>query len=186
MKNTYLTSHFPLFAILLFSLSFAVYTEQQVSSFLQDIGLYQGMMEVMSEAGIKISILLFCMLFYFMLFAAFKLVAGTILELSLLFFSKDQEGEALRQIRGGSWIYLGAGLISLLLVSSAAALGGLFLTTAIIYFTYFLFRVRHFISASGVVGVLFLHGSFWTVLFLSIGYAGLRLYNSFIESLPPL
>nr|WP_252314544.1 DUF5366 family protein [Sinobaca sp. H24] len=85
------------------------------------------MMEVMSEAGIKISILLFCMLFYFMLFAAFKLVAGTILELSLLFFSKDQEGEALRQIRGGSWIYLGAGLISLLLVSSAAALGGLLL-----------------------------------------------------------
>nr|WP_252314543.1 DUF5366 family protein [Sinobaca sp. H24] len=60
------------------------------------------------------------------------------------------------------------------------------MTAAIIYFTYFLFRTRHFISAPGLMGVLFLHGSFWTVLFLSIGYAGLRLYNSFIESLPAL
>ncbi|MCU6601568.1 YufK family protein [Peribacillus frigoritolerans] len=48
-----------------------------------------------------------------MVFAALKLISDTILELSLLFFSKDSEGKALNSVRKGSVIYVIGGACSL-------------------------------------------------------------------------
>jgi hypothetical protein len=106
MKNTYLFSYLPIGAILLFSLSFAIYGELQMLKLFGNLGIYQGMLEFFSEAGIKLALLEFfseagiklallivLLLLFFMVFAALKL--------SLLFFSKDSEGKALNSVRRG-------------------------------------------------------------------------------------
>jgi hypothetical protein len=73
-------------SILLFSLSFAIYGEMQMLKLFGNLGIYQGMLIVL-------------LLLFFMVFAALKLISDTILELSLLFFSKDSEGKALNSVR---------------------------------------------------------------------------------------
>jgi len=101
MKNTYLFSYLPISSILLFSLSFAIYGEMQMLKLFGNLGIYQGMLEFFSEAGIKLALLIVLLLLFFMVFAALKLISDTILELSLLFFSKDSEGKALNSVRRG-------------------------------------------------------------------------------------
>lgn len=86
-------------SILLFSLSFAIYGEMQMLKLFGNLGIYQGMLEFFSEAGIKLALLIVLLLLFFMVFAALKLISDTILELSLLFFSKDSEGKALNNVR---------------------------------------------------------------------------------------
>ncbi|MFS0595620.1 DUF5366 family protein [Peribacillus frigoritolerans] len=54
-----------------------------------NLGIYQGMLEFFSEAGIKLALLIVLLLLFFMVFAALKLISDTILELSLFFFSKE-------------------------------------------------------------------------------------------------
>lgn len=93
MKNTYLFSYLPIGAILLFSLSFAIYGELQMLKLFGNLGIYQGMLEFFSEAGIKLALLIVLLLLFFMVFAALKL--------SLLFFSKDSEGKAMNSVRRG-------------------------------------------------------------------------------------
>ncbi len=86
-------------SILLFSLPFAIYGEMQMLKLFGNLGIYQGMLEFFSEAGIKLALLIVLLLLFFMVFAALKLISDTILELSLLFFSKDSEGKALNSVR---------------------------------------------------------------------------------------
>nr|WP_258832334.1 YufK family protein [Peribacillus frigoritolerans] len=52
-----------------------------------------------------------------------KLISDTILELSLLFFSKDSEGKALNSVRKGSVIYVIGGACSLFSVQFTSGLG---------------------------------------------------------------
>ncbi|MFZ4451819.1 DUF5366 family protein [Salibacterium aidingense] len=184
MKNTYLTSHFPLFSILLFGLSFALYAERLITAWLAEIGLYTGMLEFFSETGIRVTLTFFLLLFFFMIFSALKLIAGTMIELSLLFFSKDKEGEELRKIRSGTWIYFIASLLSLLFIFYPAGIAVTFLAATTVYFIYFVYRVSDSLSGAGMFGLIFFHISFWCVSAAAVGYAGLRLYNSFIKSLP--
>lgn len=88
MKNPYLTSYFPLLAIIMFSLSLSVRTEMEIAAILKNAGIYEGMLEFFSETGIKLSLLTLLMVLFFMVFAAMKLLADTINEVSLLFFFK--------------------------------------------------------------------------------------------------
>ena len=88
MKNTYFIGYFPFIAIVLFSLSFAIYCEVQVLDLFVHLGLYQGMLEFFSETGIKMALLVVLVLLFFMLFAALKLISDTIIEVSLLLFQK--------------------------------------------------------------------------------------------------
>jgi hypothetical protein len=184
MKNTYLIGYFPLISIILFSLSFAIYSEMQALVLLKNIGIYDGMLEFFSDAGIKLALLLAMFLLYFMLFAALKLVSDTILELSLLFFSKDSEGENLKNIRLGSAIYLLGGVVSLLCVQSFLLVCAVFLITTIIAFIYFVYKISNTLSTAGLIGLIFFHTILWSIIVLTITYSLLKLYNSVIASLP--
>lgn len=63
MKNAYLFSYLPIISILLFSLSFAIYGEMQMLKLFGNSGIYQGMLEFFSEAGIKLALLIVLLLF---------------------------------------------------------------------------------------------------------------------------
>ena len=261
MKNTYLTSHFPLFSIILFSLSFAMFTEGFVSrelstigiyegmmeffsasgikltilfllflfffmvfsalkliadtvvqlsllffskdeegkdltnirkgssvylvgSVLSTIGIYEGMMEFFSASGIKLTILFLLFLFFFMVFSALKLIADTVVQLSLLFFSKDEEGKDLTNIRKGSSVYLVGSVLSLFVIQSIYYLLFIFLLTTLVYFIFFVYTVMESLSFVGFIGLIFFQILFWVTFTLIVVYAFLILYNSFVASLP--
>ncbi|WP_018924261.1 YufK family protein [Salsuginibacillus kocurii] len=184
LKNTYITSYVPLFSILLFSTSLAIYTEGQISEWLAEVGLYRGMMEFFSEAGLRLMLLFIAMLFYFMVFSALKLIADTILELAMLFFSKDEEGRALQRIRGGSWIYLIGSGTSLISMTYLPGIAAIFLGTTLIYFIYCVYKIGDALSGAGMVGFIFFQVFFWCTFLTAVTYALLTLYNSFVASLP--
>ncbi|SFF06091.1 DUF5366 family protein [Alteribacillus iranensis] len=184
MKNTYLTSHFPLIAILFFSLSFALYAENVITTWLRDIGLYMGMREFFSDVGIKLTLLFLLVLLFFMVFSALKLIADTINELSLLFFSKDEEGSSLQKIRGGSWFYLLASILSIFFMRMPLGIIITFLLGTFVYFIYFVYKASDSMSTGGLIGMIFFHISFWSAFIFTISYAAIRLYNSLINSLP--
>lgn len=184
MKNTYLTSHFPLFSIFLFSTSFSLYAESWIVSQLIYFGLYEGMMDFFSEGGIKLTLLFLLLLLFFMIFSALKLISDTNIQLSLLFFSKDVEGNDLQRIRSGSWIFLIASALSLLVTNHLLLIVGLFIGAVFIYFVFFLYKVSESMTIMGMIGMVFFHMLFWFTFILTVAYALMKLYNSFIASLP--
>lgn len=184
MKNTYLTSHFPLISIILFSLAFSIYTERMLIFYLQNIGLYKGMIEFFSERGIHLALLFVLWLFFFMLFAALKLIANTVNELSLLFFSKDEEGTDLRKVRRGTWIFLIGGVFAIVGSINIVILLGVFTLACFSYFLFFIYKVSDSLSALTLTGLIFFHLFFWFAFGVAIVYAIVKLYNSLIASLP--
>ncbi|MEB1805724.1 MAG: YufK family protein [Bacillaceae bacterium] len=184
MKNRYITSHFPLFSILLFSISLALFTEGYIVNQLQLLGLYDGMKEFFSESGIKITLLFLLLLFFFMVFSALKLIADTIIQLSLLFFSKDETGDELNKIRSGTWVYLIASLIALIFFHSIVVIVIVFISATFIYFIYFLYKLSDALTPLHMFGLIMFHLLFWFTFIIAVSYAILTLYNSFIASLP--
>ncbi|WP_079476958.1 DUF5366 family protein [Marinococcus halophilus] len=184
MKNAYLTSHFPILAILFFCLSFGIWTQQYTAAFLETAGIYQGMLEFFSENGIKLTMLFILMLAFFMIIAALKLISDTMMGLSLLFFLNDETGDARSYLQSCGWIYLIAGGVSLFLTSQLYLLGGLFIGATLLSFVYLIIRLAPSLRFTGVAGFFLLHLSFWGLFIIGTGYAFLRLYNSFLHSLP--
>ncbi|MFO1445362.1 DUF5366 family protein [Bacillus sp. Bva_UNVM-123] len=184
MKNTYFTSYFPLLSIILFSLSLAIRTEKMILELLTSTGIYGGMLEFFSEGGIKLSLLVLLLVLFFMVFAALKLIANTINELSLLFFSKDSEGESLKLIRNGAVIYfIGSGL-SLISLNSFIGIGFTFAAATIIYFMYFVYKISSSLSIIGLIGLIFFQVMIWCSLISSVVFLAVKVYNSFMASLP--
>ncbi len=184
MKNAYYTGYFPLISILLFSLSSAIYTELIILEFLKKIGLYIGLLEFFSVTGIKLTLLFIIFLLFFMLFSALKLLMDATLQVSLLFFSKEYEGESLKNVRLGSVIYLIGASVSILFTSSIMAIALIFIVTTLIAFIYFIYKASENWSTLGLVGMVFFHVLFWSVFTASIGYSVIKLYNSLLASLP--
>lgn len=184
MKNTYVTGYFPLLSIMAFSLSFSVYLTLRTILFLKSNGLFSGMAGFLSDTNIKLSFLLLFFICFFMLFAALKLLVDTFIELSLLFFSKDEIGEDLQKLRGASIIFLIGGLVSMLCSLSIWLLMGCFVLTALIAFIYFLNKISSSLSGSGLIGIIFFHVTVWVVLLLGICLSIFKLYNSIIAGLP--
>ncbi|UTR14122.1 YufK family protein [Salipaludibacillus sp. LMS25] len=184
MKNAYLTSHFPLISIILFSLAGSIYLERMTTYYLQSIGLYSGMIEFFSEQGIHLTLLFIMWLFFFMFFAALKLIANTVNELSLLFFSKDEKGTDLTNIRRGAWIFLIGGSGSVFASFDLYVLLGTFFLSCFIYFIYFIYKVSISLSPPALIGLIFFHMFFWFAFVMAVGYAIIKLYNSVIASLP--
>ena len=184
MKNTYFIGYFPFIAIVLFSLSFAIYCEGRVIDLFVNLGLYQGMIEFFSEAGIKIALLVVLVLFFFMLFAALKLISDTIIEVSLLLFSKDSEGTGLISIRMGAVVYVIGASITLCSIQSLLGLLAIFTVTNLVAFIYFVYKIMPTLSISGLVGLIFFHIFIWSIFLLIVGYSLLKLYNSIMDSLP--
>lgn len=184
MKNPYLTSYFPLLAIVMFSLSLAVRTEIELAELLKNVGIYEGMLEFFSETGIKLSFLALLLVLFFMVFAAMKLIADTVNEVSLLFFSKDFEGESLKLIRQGSSIYFAGGVASLFSIYSFVGIGAIFAAATLIYFIYFVYKISSNLTIVGVIGTVFFQVIIWCTMLLGIIYLVLKVYNSIMASLP--
>ncbi|WP_026688832.1 DUF5366 family protein [Alteribacter aurantiacus] len=184
MKNTYLTSHFPLISIVFFSLALALFSERAIIAFLIEVGIYNGMTEVFSEQGITLSLLFLLLFFYFMLFSALKLIADTINEVSLLFFSKDKEGSDLQKIRGGVWIFLIGSILAVVLSFNILYVIGAFLVACFCYFVFFVYKLGSSLSSATLVGMIFFHMFFWSTLVASVSFALLKLYNTMLASLP--
>ncbi|WP_110928638.1 DUF5366 family protein [Bacillus massiliglaciei] len=184
MKNTYLIGYFPLFSILLFSLSFAIYGESQVLIWFDKLGVYQGMLEFFSETGIKVSLLIVFLLIFFMLFSALKLISDTNIELSLLFFSKESEGKSLTSFRLGAVIYVLGGAVCLMSAASIIGMVCIFLLTNLIAFFYFVYKVSGSLGLAGIVGVIFFHIFLWSAFLSIVTYTAVKLYNGLMASLP--
>lgn len=184
MKNPYLTSYFPLLTITMFSLSLSLRTEMELTGLLKNAGIYQGMLEFFSETGIKLSLLALLMVLYFMVFAAMKLIAETINEVALLFFSKDLEGESLKLIRNGVAIYFSGGVLSLFSIYSFIGIVAIFAATTLIYFVFFVYKISSNLTMAGLIGTVFFEVIIWSTLLLGIVYLAVKVYNSIIKSLP--
>ncbi|WLR55769.1 DUF5366 family protein [Mesobacillus subterraneus] len=184
MRNPYLTSYFPLLSIIIFSLSLSVRTETELISILKNAGIYDGMLEFFSDTGIKLSLLILLVVVYFMVFAAMKLLADTINEVSLLFFSKDHDGESLYLIRHGATIYFVGSVISLLSFYSFIGIMTIFTVTTLVYFIYFVYKISAKLTMTGLIGIVFFQVILWSTLVLGIIYLAVKVYNSLIASLP--
>jgi hypothetical protein len=184
MKNMYFTSYFPLITILLFSTSLSIATVMLVIDYLQVFGIYDGMLEFFSNNGIKLALFILFALLYFMVFSALKLIANTVTELSLLFFSKDVAGENLTKIRGGSTFYLVAGAISLVAIQYPLAIAAIFLLATICCFIYMVFKISSSLTSFSLIGLVLFQVLFWFIFILGTLFVCFRLYNSVMASLP--
>ncbi|WNS74776.1 DUF5366 family protein [Bacillus sp. DTU_2020_1000418_1_SI_GHA_SEK_038] len=184
MRNTYFMSYFPLLSIILFSLSLSIRVEKVLIEFLKKSGIYTGMLEFFSDGGIKLSLIILLLLLFFMVFSALKLIADTINELSLLFFSKDSEGDSLKQIRSGAVIFFVGSFLSLISMNSFIGIGVIFAATTALYFLYFVYKVSSSLSYLDLVGLIFFQVLFWSSFISGVIYLIVKVYNSLIASLP--
>ncbi|MCC9088714.1 YufK family protein [Bacillus sp. A015] len=184
MKNTYLTGYFPLISILLFSSAFSIFTVGIITDFLTQAGILKGMLEFFSEQGIRLALFAACALIYFMILSALKLIADTVLELALLFFAKDPEGENLKKIRIASVVYLFASLLAFLLTQQLILLVGLFVLASLVYFIWVIVRIYQSLSMLNLIGFMMFILLFWATFLIGILYLFIKLYNSVMASLP--
>jgi hypothetical protein len=184
MKNAYLTSYFPLLSMVLFSLSLAIRMVFLLLDYLKETGIYNGMLEFFSDSSMKLSLLVLLLVLFFMLFATMKIIADTLNEVSLLFFSKDYDGESLKKIRKGPVIYLVGAAASLFSINSFIGIGAIFVLTTLAYFIYFVFSVSSSITTTGLIGMIFFQVLAWSTLILGLLYLSLKVYNSIMASLP--
>lgn len=183
MKNTYLTGYFPLISILLFSSAFSIFTVGITTDFLTQAGILKGMLEFFSEQGIRLALFVAFALVYFMILSALKLIADTVLELALLFFAKDPEGENLKKIRIASVVYLFASLLAFLL-TRLILLVGLFVLAGLVYFIWVVVRIYQSLSMLNLIGFMMFILLFWATFLIGILYLFIKLYNSVMASLP--
>lgn len=184
MKNPYVFGFLPLITILLFSLTFSVFTMNKAIALFKVIGVYSGMREFLSDLELKLLLLVILVLVFFMLFSALKLIAETIHELGMLFFSKDLEGKTISQARGGYVIFFVGAAISAVGSQSIQLLLIIFLATAFIYFIYVVFKLSSSMSLWGTVGLIMFEIIIWSLFLALILYAIIKLYNGLIASLP--
>lgn len=184
MKNTYLTGYLPLVAILLFSLSFALFVQGLIISLFKQVGLYTEMLELFTETEVNLVITLSLMVLFFFLISGLKVIANTVNELSLLFFSKDTEGELLKVVRNGSIIFFVGGLLSLISFSSIVGIIAIFFLTAVGYLVFFVYKTSASLSIANLVGVITFQVVSWSTLGILLALFGMKVYNGLLGSLP--
>ena len=184
MKNPYIYGFLPLITILLFSLTFGLYAVGEALQLFRAIGVYSGMREFLSDFELRVLLLIVFALIFFMAFSALKLLGETIHELGMLFFSKDNEGAAVSQARGGYVILFIGAMCSAFAIQSIYALVGIFVLTVFIYFIYLIYKMSLFMSMSGTIGLLIFELFMWTLLISLLVYVILKLYNGVLASLP--
>lgn len=184
MKNPYLYGYLPFFTVLFFSFTFGIFTVTESMGILQGVGIYNGMLEFITDFELRVFLLIVFSLCYFMLFSALKLVGTTIHELGMLFFSKDKDGEAMKHARGANVIFFFGALISAFGIQSFYVLVGIFLGTVFIFFVYTIFKLSNFMSIGGMIGLIIFEVLFWGVFTAFVVFVIFKLYNSLIASLP--
>lgn len=184
MKNPYIFGYLPFVTIVLFSLTFGVYTVGVSVELFKEVGLYTGMREFLTDMQLRIFLLVIYALLFFMVFSALKLIAGTIHETAMLFFSKDVEGESYSEARGGNVIYFFGSLVSAGGIQSVKVLAAIFLLTTFVYFVYVVYKLSKFMTIGRTIGLMFFEIIIWSTLVSTIIYILLKLYNGVIASLP--
>lgn len=184
MRNPYIYGYLPFVTIVLFSLTFGVYTVGVSVDLFKEIGLYAGMREFLTDIQLRIFLLVIYTLFFFMIFSAMKLIAETIHETAMLFFSKDIEGKSYSEARGGNVIYFFGALASAGGIQSIQLLIGIFLLTTFVYFVYVVYKLSKFMTMFSTLGLIIFEITMWSVLISVIIYILLRLYNGVMASLP--
>ncbi|NPC93964.1 DUF5366 family protein [Bacillus sp. WMMC1349] len=178
MKNTYVTGYFPFIAILLFSSSLAMSAIPYAIKLLSSFGIYEGMLDYFSTNGIRLALFAAFAIVFFIVFSALKLIAATITELCLLFFSKDPEGVNLKRIRICSSIYLGAGLLSFIFVQFPVGIAGLFMLATLAYFIFVVYVLQSSMSFPSLIGFILFELLFWFLLIIGTIYLAMKLYIS--------
>ncbi|MEL3962095.1 DUF5366 family protein [Lysinibacillus endophyticus] len=184
MKNPYLYGYLPLFTILLFSLTFGIYTVGISLDFLTSIGIYSGMREFLTDLELRVLLLIVFTLCFFMLFSALKLIGETIHEVGMLLFSKDNEGETISAARGGYVILFFGSLASAFGIQSLTVLMIILVLTVLVYFVYNMYKMSQFLTMSGTVGLVIYEVLFWSIFITLIIYVVLKLFNGVLASLP--
>ena len=184
MRNPYIYGYLPLITILLFSLTFGMYAVGESLQIFQSIGVYSGMREFLSDFELRVFLLIVFAMIFFMVFSALKLVGETIHELGMLFFSKDQDGATVSQARGGFIILFVGAICSAFAIQFIYVLVGIFVLTIFIYFIYLIYKMSHFMSMGGTIGLLVFELFMWTLLLSLLVYVILKLYNGILASLP--
>lgn len=184
MKNPYVFGFLPLITIILFSLSFSIFTMNKAMELFKVIGVYSGMREFLSELELKLFLLIIFALLFFMLFSALKLIAETIHELGMLFFSRDLEGKTISQARGGYVIFFIGAVISAVGFQSIQILLIIFVATIFIYFVYVVFKLSGSMSFLGTVGLIMFEIIVWSLFLALVIYIIIKLYNGIMASLP--
>jgi len=184
MKNPYLYSYLPLFSILLFSLSFGIFTVGKLIELFRSIGLYAGMLEFFSDMEIRMLLLFILFLCFFMLFSALKLVGETVHEIAMLLFSNDSEGLAVKGARLGYVIFFFGGIVSTLAVQSFLLLMIIFGLSLFCSFVYTVYKMSQYTSLGGMVGLIVFEILFWAMFLAAVLFACLKLYNGILASLP--
>lgn len=184
MRNPYLYGYLPLFSILLFSVTFGIYTVGITLDIFSSIGIYAGMREFLSDLELKIFLLVVISLFYFMLFSALKLIGETIHEIGMLLFSKDKVGETVHAARGGYVIFFFGAIISSFAIQSLLILVVIFGITTITYFIFNIYKMSKYLSYTGLIGLTIFELLIWAVFIISLLFVGLKLYNGILASLP--
>lgn len=184
MKNPYLVGYLPFITVILFSFTFGIFTVSESMDLLKAIGVYNGLLEFLTEVELKFLLLVMFALLFFMLFSAFKLIGETIHELGMLFFSRDQDGKLIHAAREGYFIFFIGALASLFGVQSLTILVGILAITILVYFIFTVYKLSLFMSIGGVIGLIVFEIVVWTVLVLAIFYVVLKLYSSILATLP--
>ncbi|MDW0117604.1 DUF5366 family protein [Sporosarcina thermotolerans] len=184
MRNPYLFGYLPFLTITLFSLTFGVFMVGTSIKLFGEIGLYAGMREFLTDSQLRLFLLVIYSLAFFMIFSALKLIAETIHETAMLFFSKDAVGESYSEAKSGNLIYFFGALASVAGVQSIQVLLIIFLLTTFVYFVYMVFKLSKFMTLSRTVGLLFFEIIVWGTLLSVIIYILLKLYNGILASLP--
>ncbi|MFJ7935745.1 YufK family protein [Sporosarcina sp. NPDC096371] len=184
MKNPYIFGYLPFVTIVLFSLTFGVYSVGVSVDLFKEVGLYAGMREFLTDMQLRLFLLVIFTLLFFMVFSALKLIAGTIHETAMLFFSKDVEGESYSEAKGGNVIYFFGSLISVGGIHSVYILAAIFLLTTFVYFVYVVYKLSNYMTIGRTVGLIVFEMTIWSVLISTILYILLKLYNGVLASLP--
>lgn len=184
MKNPYIYGYLPLITIILFSLTFGLYTVTESIELFKKIGVYTGVREFLSEIQLRAFLLIVIATIYFMLFSALKLIGETIHDMGMLFFSKDMEGKGVLALKGGSVIFFFGALISSVGITNIYILGAIFLVTIFIYFVFVIYKISIHVSFGASVGVMLFEIVTWAVILTLVVYAVFKLYNGIVASLP--
>ncbi|HJV46287.1 MAG TPA: DUF5366 family protein [Bacillota bacterium] len=192
MKKKGNFTHYSIFfALLLFSTAFSLNAELWMIQKLNNFGLYHSLLEVLSEKYVKISLWIMLFLLFFMFFAALKLAAETLMELSIFVFVRSVQTEQTAETveiktKGVSWsgrFFLVFGLISIFCFPFLIILILLFLLASVLSFMMTLYRLSDQMEVFQMIGFVFLNFFFWGASASTVVYILLKLFNGLTKSI---
>ncbi|WP_312451478.1 DUF5366 family protein [Exiguobacterium sp.] len=181
--NVYLLSYAPLISILLFSTSLAIATTELALHWLDQVGVYDELLQLLTARDTKLVVWLGFLIVYFMIFSSLKLLSDTINQLGFAFFIKEQEGTTLGMLRPGSILLLVGGCVSFAFMTSFLHVGIVLLVSFFIYFIFYTVQISKMTNAAGAVGLIIFSFLAWGVLLAGLSWVGLTLFNSFGEAI---